>query len=308
VNPDHVCAEPAAKGPEESLGLPLRVAICLAALLVFTEVHELVHLAAGRLAGLPAHFLNLTAVGVEPHEAAQANPAALAWMNGAAPVASVLLGFLAFAVVTSTRRRFAPSVRYTLAWIAILGTTYAGLQLMITPAPIVVSGAGTDSAAVIGGYFEASPQVRAVIAGVGVVIYLASAFWLKRLFPQAPPSSEACPAPVAMWRRGLAAAIGILSIAGAVGGFLQLLRGNPRGLPLLMTSATLAWPAAVALLVPWRWPSAAAVWRAWLLPGLLVSLLLAAVGLVVPSDFATVATMQLVPLVMASWLLSRRGV
>jgi hypothetical protein len=38
----------------------------------------------------------------------------------------------------------------------------------------------------------------------------------------------------------------------------------------------------------------------WLLPGLLVNLLLAAVGLVVPSDFATVATLQLVALVMVA--------
>lgn len=287
------------------LGLLPRAAICLAALLVFTEVHELVHLVAGRLAGLPARFLNPTAVGIEPHEAAQADPVALAWMNGSAPVASVLLGFLVLAAVTPPRRRFSPAVGYALAWFAILGTTYAGLQMMITAAPIVVSGAGTDSAAVIGGYFGASPRVRAVIAGAGVVIFLASALWLKRLFPQEPPSSEASPA-VAQWRRGLAAAIGILSLAGAGGGFLKLLLGDPEGLPLLMTSTTLVWPVAVAFVVPWRWPSAASVWWGWLLPALLVSLLCAAVGLVVPSDFATMALLQLVPLVMIAWLSSRR--
>ncbi|MFL6293997.1 MAG: hypothetical protein ACJ759_24130 [Thermoanaerobaculia bacterium] len=37
-----------------------------------------------------------------------------------------------------------------------------------------------------------------------------------------------------------------------------------------------------------------------LLPGLLMSLLLAAIGLVVASDFATVATLQLVALVMVA--------
>lgn len=64
--------------------------IALLANLLSSELHERFHLIVGRLCGLPAHFLNLTSVGVSASIAATARPSALALMNGVAPLAVVL--------------------------------------------------------------------------------------------------------------------------------------------------------------------------------------------------------------------------
>ena len=295
------------RSPEEpSLGVTLRSVVCLVTIVALIEVHELLHLVVGRLVGLPARFLNLTAVGVGLDEAARANPAALAWMNGVAPMVSIALGVLAFAVLSAHRRRFRPWVRYALTWVAIQGVPYAGLQLMTAAAPVRLRGDGADFAAVIGGYFQAPPEIRAILTVTGLAVFLASGFWLGRLLsdssvsPHRRLSLGARLATVAVWRRLLAAVIGTLSIGTLAMGIVLLFQGNANGLRFLLLSAFVGWVAVVALLVPWRWPGAATVWRHWLLPGLLASLVLTVVGLAFPSDFAS-AVFALTPLLATAW-------
>jgi len=291
------------------LGVALRTAVCLVTLFAAIEFHELVHLAVGRMAGLPAHFLSLTSVGVEPDEVARAAPAALAWMNGVAPIVTMVLGFLAFAVLSASRRRLEPLTAYVLTWIAIMGVPYVGYQLMATAAPIQLRGDGGDSAAVIGGYFHAPPTVRVILAVAGGVLYVASGFWLNRLLADSPvrphrgPSLAARLSAVAVWRRLLAAALGILLIGGVVKGTGLLLRDidDVTGLTFLAFSAIIGWLLFVALLVPWRRPGAAAVWRHWLVPGLLANSLLMVVGFAFPSDYKTFGIAVLNPLLAAAW-------
>ena len=252
---------------EPSLGALQRAVICLVTVVAAIELHELIHLGVGRLAGLPARFLHLTAVGVTPEEAARADPAALAWMNGVAPVATMVLGVLAFAATSAPRPSMGPRVRNALIWVAIFGVPYIGLQLMLAAAPIDVRGAGADSAAVIGGYFQAPSTIRSILTVVGLAAYMASGFWLGRLlgdFAERPDRSESLGArlaAVSVWRRILAAVIGLLWIGTVALGIDQLFQGYRMGQGLLLLGGTVEWAAFLALLVPWRRPGPTAVWR-----------------------------------------------
>lgn len=203
---------------ESSLGTLQRAVICLVTVVASIELHELFHLGVGRLAGLPARFLSFTAAGVRPEEAARADPAALAWMNGVAPISTMILGVLACAAASAPWRSIGPRTRYVLAWVAIVGVPYIGLQLMLAAAPISVRGDGADFAAVIGGYFQVAPAIRSVLAVIGLAIFLASGFWLERLVGD--PAAQLDRrmslgerlAAVSVWRRVLAGMTGILWI------------------------------------------------------------------------------------------------
>lgn len=289
------------------LGILPRAVISLVTIFLCVELHELVHLGVGWMAGLPARFLHLTAVGVAPDVAAQANPAALAWMNGVAPVFTVVLGLLAFAMVASPRRRFRPPLHYALTWVAILGVPYAGFQLMLAAAPVRVRGDGADFAAVIGGYFQAPLAVRSIVAVSGVAVFVASGLWLGRLLvdpavkPGRAPSLGARLSAVPLWRRLFAVAVGILSICAAVMSGALLFRSDLRGMGLLALSAFWGWPIFFTLLVPWRRPGPAAVWRHWIIPGLCMAFALTVVGLVFPSDYTTFGFLLLASLPAAAW-------
>lgn len=60
-------------------------------------------------------------------------------MNGAAPLFTVLAGFAALGVL-SNGRQLPERLRIFLAWWAIFGIPYLGLQLMILVVPVDFSG------------------------------------------------------------------------------------------------------------------------------------------------------------------------
>jgi hypothetical protein len=167
-----------------------------------TEVHESFHFLAGRLAGLPTEFLTLTSAGVDAAVAARAPQYALALMNGVAPVMTVLLGILALKAVPAVRRKAPAAVTDFLAWWAITGIPYMGLQLMTAAGPIRLRGDGSDSAAVIGGYLGAGIAVRSAISLAGLLLYVASGFWLGAAVAE---SNDAARLTLRQKLRGLAA-------------------------------------------------------------------------------------------------------
>jgi hypothetical protein len=71
-------------------------------------------------------------------------------MNGVAPVMTVLLGVLALGTVPYVREKAPVAVSASLAWWAIAGVPYLGLQLMTAARPVRLRGDGSDSAAGIG--------------------------------------------------------------------------------------------------------------------------------------------------------------
>lgn len=282
--------------------------VALLANLISTELHESLHLIVGRLCGLPAHFLNLTSVGVDPSIAANARPSALALMNGAAPLATMLLGVAALFAAPALRRRAPAALTAFVAWCAIFAVPYIGLQIMTTALPIRLRGNGADSAAVIGGYFGAPIMPRTVISVVGLLIFIASGFCLGRAVSESPGGRLTLSQHLrglAPWRIATASALGLLLIGLTVRGAF-LLAHSQNGAFLSLLVAMWVWGAMMTLLVRWRAPGARDVRDQWILPGVLASLAMLAISFLTQlSDLLTSATIFVIPLIATAWVLTR---
>jgi hypothetical protein len=228
-------------------------------------------------------------------------------MNGIAPLATMLLGLLALAVVPTMRAKAQVAVTDFVAWWAICGVPYIGLQMMGAAAPINLRGNGSDSAAVLGGYFGVSLAPRVVISLAGAVIYMASGFWLgsavKQRTGRAPPrlTLKQHLHGIATWRLTVTAGLGLLLIAICVRSAALLAHGDRQGL-LLLLLATLFWGAIMALLVRWRTPGARNVRNHWVIPGLLASAALIAIGLLDNDDFLFDGISLVLPLMATAWI------
>jgi hypothetical protein len=276
--------------------------ISVLAVVVSTELHECMHLVAGRLAGIPAHFLALTSVGIGAAEATHAPPWALAVMNGFAPIATMVIGLVALILVPVLRRRALVAVTAFAGWCAIFAVPYTGLQLMLTAAPVETRGNGADFAAVIGGYFGVPLEWRVAIAVIGLVVFLASGFVLRPLVSQvreSPRSLLSLTRPIraiSWWRSAMASALAALLIVIAARSATDLLHGNLRGISLLLRGAYV-WAVIMTLLVPWRSVGARKVLKQWIYPGLLASAVLIIAGRAFnQDDFFTLGVLLVLPL------------
>ncbi|HEX3940935.1 MAG TPA: hypothetical protein VHX11_05580 [Acidobacteriaceae bacterium] len=285
--------------------------VALLAHLASTELHESFHFVVGRLAGLPSHFLNLTSVGVDPSVAANASSAALALMNGVAPLTTMLLGIVALAAVPALRSKVPPAVTAFVAWWAIVGVPYIGLQTMTTAGPVRLRGNGSDFAAVLGGYFGVPILPRTAIAVAGLVIFMASGFCLgAAVSPRTVGALSRLTLAqrlggLARWRVVVASGLSLLLIAMTVRGATLAAHGNGGGLLLLLEGAWV-WAALMALLVRWRAPGAREVRDHWIFPGLLASAGLIAISLLTHLfDFFIGGAMFVVPLIATAWIQTR---
>jgi hypothetical protein len=281
--------------------------VCLAVVVSFITLHELVHLGVGRIFGLPTHFLNPTGAGVSPEIGATAPAAALAWMNGVAPLFTMVAGVLALLAAPGVRRR-APRVAEALAWIAILGVPYIGLQMMIVAAPAELRGNGSDSPAVLVGYFGISPITRLLIACAGVAASIAAGFALPRALgdfsprdmPRDPPTATV---PPLRW---------VMAGVAWLAGLFLLLRGVARiasdpahGNPGLLVLSTVLWAIGLTFVVRWRSPNPRFIRDRWIIPGAIASAVLVAFGVIYPSDYAVMPLALLPSLVTAAWASNR---
>jgi len=285
--------------------------VAMLARLASTEVHESFHFLVGRLAGLPADFLTLTSVGVEASVAAGAPQYALALMNGVAPVMTVLLGILALKAVPAVRRKAPAAVTAFLAWWAITGIPYMGLQLMTTAGPIRLRGDGSDSAAGSGGCLGAGNAVRSVISLAGLLLYVASGFWLGALVAGRSDAARLTLRQklrgLTVWRLVVASILGLLLIAVTVRSAMSLVEGNGGGLLWLLLD-TLVWSAMMALVVQWRAPGTREVRDRWIFPGLLASAGVIAIGLLTHLyDFLIDGVTLTMPLLATAWMLMRKS-
>ncbi len=281
--------------------------IALLAHVASTELHESLHFIVGRLVGLPTHFLSLTSVGVTPSIAATASPSALALMNAVAPLATMLLGLLALATVPVLGRKAPVAVTDFVARWAIFGVSYIGLQMMTAALPISLRGNGSDSAAVLGGYFGLSLVPRIAISLAGLVVYLASGFWLGAAVSQRTGSAPLHPtlrqrfSRLAPWRLITASAMGLLLIAITVRYIILWAHGDLRGV-LLLFRVPYVWAATMALLVCWGAPGARDVRDHWIFPGLLAGAALIAIGWLDNDDFVLEGSILVVPLIATAWI------
>lgn len=280
--------------------------IAMLAVLASTELHEFFHFITGRLVGLPSHFLSLTSAGVEPSVAAHAPPYALALMNGVAPLATMMLGVLALAALPALRPTVPTVVADFLGWCAIFAVPYIGIQIMLAAAPIDLRGSGADFAAVIGGYFGVPVVPRAAISVGGLVIYMASGFWLGAAVSQRTVShprltvSQRLRA-LAAWRVVAAAILAIALAAMTVRSADMLIHGSSRGIPSLFREMYV-WSVMMALIVDWSVPGARHLRDRWIFPGLLSSAGLIGIGFLPHlDDFLFLGTVLVLPLTATAW-------
>lgn len=110
--------------------LPLKTLVATVSLVFSGEIHELVHLLTARFMGIPARFLDFTAVGIPVADVPKYPAGELAVMNGIAPLFSFfVLGCGTYFWLKG--RPFKRSWRrYFLTWVTIVNLPYLGLQMM----------------------------------------------------------------------------------------------------------------------------------------------------------------------------------
>ncbi|HZR43393.1 MAG TPA: hypothetical protein VFB12_24980 [Ktedonobacteraceae bacterium] len=293
--------------------LAMRTLVLMLSLIIFVTIHELIHLVVGRAVGLPTYFFNLTSVGVSREVMVSAPSASLALMNGIAPLVTFVMGILVLSVLVAIGSRLPDLLNRFLAWWAIFGIPYIGLQMMASGGPVTVRGDGEDFAAVLVGYFGLPHLAIALISVVGGVLFLLVGFWLRRVLAIVEGIPAAAPfrwkdlriVPT-IWRRYIALALVVLLLVDILIGALQVAQGNYNAVSFFGFFAPLLWLIIVALLIPWRTPVATLIRNRWIIPGLVAGILFLILGILLPiaGDYGDIILYVLTPLLTTTWALT----
>jgi hypothetical protein len=137
------------------------------------------------------------------------------------------------------------------------------------------------------GYFGIVGVPRALLSLTGLLIIIASGYWLGRALGDARPlSQDASAAPLSKARRAIGVGFVVSSVILISLGALLLTRpgrGNPMG-PFLL--ADILWGAGMLVMTPWLRPGPRFVRDVWLVPAALAMGVLTIVGVVFPSDYS----------------------
>ncbi len=247
--------------------LPLKTLVVTVSLVFSIESHELVHLLTARFMGIPARFLNFTAVGVPMADALKYPPGQLAVMNGIAPLFSFfVLGCGTYFWLKG--RPFKRSWgRYFLTWVAILNLPYLGIQMMGTGGPSQINGGGNDFATVFS-YFGASPFLRTWLGVLGFVLFLILQVPLRNLLylEDGTPGPHGYK-PVSRLRTILGWGFVVLSLAVALAVFQYRV-------PASFIGEIVLWALASISFVSWHSDLTRALVRQWLVPCIVSTLVL----------------------------------
>ena len=268
--------------PETSkpkFGLLLKALVATASLAFSIEIHELVHLLTARFMGIPSRFLNFSAVGVPMADALKYPPGELAVMNGIAPLFSfVVLGCGTYFWLKG--RSFKRSwLRYFLTWVAILNLPYLGIQMMAMGGVSQSNGGANDFATVFD-YFGASHFLRAWLGVLGFVLYMILQAPLRDLLylEDGTPGAHGYK-PVSRLRTILGWGFVVLGLAAAVAACRYQLMQEYGQAGLWTLSEFAFWAFASISFVSWRSDLTRALFRQWLTPCIISTLVLALVGL-----------------------------
>ena len=288
----------------------LRAALVALSVASVLFLHECIHLAIGRLAGIPAAFTGLTSVGIPRADASLYAGWRLALMNGTAPLVTVLAGFVVLHLLA--RWQNGPErLRFFLSWWAIFGIPYLGLQLMIIVLPVDFSGNGVDSAAVAG-YLNAQPWVLAVLSFAGFLWYVRAGRLVLHMIEIADRDAPkiGTDARIAAWRHVAAWGLLVIAFAGAMRFALEAFASRLPGGSLDLPAMLFGWSGACVLWTRWRSFAARGVWSGWLIPGAIGLLALVPLGFIGGgNDFAQLWLLELPPVFAATMLASdQRGI
>jgi len=254
--------------------LPLKTLVAMASIVFSIELHELVHLLTARFMGIPARFLNFTAVGIPMADVLKYPQSELAVMNGIAPLFSfVVLGCGTYFWLKG--RPFKQSwCRYFLTWVTILNLPYLGPQMMGMGFPSQSNGGGNDFATVFN-YFGASHLLRAWLGVLGFILFIIFQVPLRDLlYPEDRPRGPHGHKRVSRLRTTLGWGFVVLGLAGSLAVCqYQILQKYNQASPWVL-SEYVFWALASLFFVSWRSDLTRALVRQWLVPCIVSTLVL----------------------------------
>jgi len=259
--------------------VPLKALVAAVSLAFSVELHELIHLLTARSMGIPARFLNFTAVGVPVTDVPKFPAGELAVMNGIAPLFSfVVLGCGTYFWLKGRPFKRSSWPRYFLTWAAILNLPYLGTQMMGMGGPSLPNGGGNDFATVFS-YFGASLALRAWLAVLGFVLFIILQAPLRDLLYLEDRAAE--PGgykPASRLRTILGWGFVVLGLADSL--VVCQIQIDSHGTILLLFEPVF-WALACISFVSWRSDLTRALCRQWLAPCIVATLVLIPLG----SDF-----------------------
>jgi hypothetical protein len=243
--------------------LIVRSALCGAALVTLSTLHECVHWLVGRAVGLHTVFRGFTSVGYtagspSPLQALLFSDVAVAFVVMVGVAASVLL-------VSRARTRWPEWLNYFLAWWALFGLSYLGFQMRCP---------GCDFRAVLN-YFQWTWLVRAGVVVAGALLYLLSGF-LVRLPGAEPHSAEQPPARPWFWVLRVFALLPALYIGLILVRTFKTVASGGSSPGFNVVVPPVLWVVVCALAIPWSRQRARQLIVEWMLPLILATVLLGA--------------------------------
>lgn len=235
----------------------------------------------GRLLGLPSRFLNFTAVGMSKAESALSHPMDLALMNGVAPVFSFLiLGIGSYIWLRSKSAPRRPGIRYFITWLAVFNLPYLGLQMIVMGTASKPNGTGNDFATVFE-FFGLHVAGRATLAIAGYIVFILLQIPLSKILYvelHVDPTAESKFFREWTLRNSLTGLFAFSGILLAVLGNYELVLGSgPRMIWIMLEFV--AWGISASLFVRWRSALGQALYKDWIIPGLLATIALVPIGL-----------------------------
>ena len=283
---DHVRNRTSAvESPPSGGRIVVRGVVGIVASLFFVFSHEGVHWLIGRLFGIPAVFTSLTSVGVPPAEINNYPSWGLILMNGVAPWYSV--GLVALAMWLSYRLSDRGGILVDFVrWTAIVGAPYLGLQLISGVAPAKNDGSGVDFAA-INAFFNLSSPVPALLSVLGSILLVAGSILVRKtVFAPVETRSGL----VASWRRAAAMTLMVIFALITIACCVVAVIGNYAYSLIPLLAWITLFSGALLFWIPWKQPASRAFLRSWAIPGGIVVLAMAVIGMLTAGDLLLIGS------------------
>lgn len=258
--------------------------LVIVAIIITVTGHEFLHYAVAKSLGIPAQFLNMTAVGIPQADVPNYPSEHLLAMNGVAPLISMIFfGMLGFVYLRLSKKK-ETILRYVISWIVLLNLPYVGLQLLLFATRVRFNGTGNDFAA-IAGYFEVPIEVRAATSVFGFILLIFLLYLLRSVVEvEAHSNIEITRKNLPRFMLGVCAFGG--SFLSVILGNLLLVKGDSIGMTIIVFGSLIFLLISFSVLIPWKSPFVKGAANKWILPGAVGSIALLPVGVIDGNDYA----------------------
>lgn len=261
-----------------------RATLLVAAIVLTTTLHELVHLIVGRALGIPTQFLNFTSVGIPTTDVDQYPQLSLAIMNGVAPVVSFFIfGLLPLLILAKKNMELPEPMLSLFAWSTIFNLPYLGLQLMLAVNVSSPNGGGSDMAAVMGA-FAIPDSIRFFLGAIGYLVFVTALLAIGWVFSR---KHKLWPDPISLcrkWTGYLCFMAGFLSVC--LGDWLTLSGNQTLGMAFIALVGFILLGTGAAFLIDFKNSQFSNFKSKFLLPAMAGTIFMAVIGIICRNDYA----------------------